>query len=258
MVSKRYTTISLITRTYTFTDGTTAYGSQVNSEINNIVNTLNNLDAASLSWDNVKVITLTLAGNANANSFKITGLAAATTSGDALSYGGVLNGTTLTLSSTVNSNLSFDNTSTHGIVGSTTNDAAAAGNVGEYKESAHTGNTNLPISSGQWGDITSLSLTAGDWLVTAIAPVNQNGATSFTFLDYGISTTSGNSSTGLNIGQNYFESPAPGAAADVTIIVPTYRISLSGTTTIYFKVNTTFATATPITQGYRLSAWRVR
>ena len=48
--------MSLITRTYTFTDGTTAYGSQVDSEIANIVNTLNNLDAATQTWDIVKIV----------------------------------------------------------------------------------------------------------------------------------------------------------------------------------------------------------
>lgn len=48
--------MSLITRTFTFVDGTTAYGSQVDSEIANIVNTLNNLDAASKNWDQVSIL----------------------------------------------------------------------------------------------------------------------------------------------------------------------------------------------------------
>lgn len=48
--------MALITRTYTFTDGTTAYGSQVDSEVANIVTTLNNLNAASATWDIVKAV----------------------------------------------------------------------------------------------------------------------------------------------------------------------------------------------------------
>lgn len=47
--------MSLITRTYTFTDGTTAYGSQVESEFANIVNTLNNLDSGATVWDIIKI-----------------------------------------------------------------------------------------------------------------------------------------------------------------------------------------------------------
>ncbi len=50
--------MSTITRTYTFTDGTTAYGSQVESEISNIVTTWNNHDAGSSQWT-----TLSVSGN---------------------------------------------------------------------------------------------------------------------------------------------------------------------------------------------------
>jgi len=78
--------MAYLTRTFTFTDGTTAYGSQVDSEIANIVNTLNTSDAGTKTWTNVKVATLTLAGNAAAGGFKITGLAQGTTSGDSVSY----------------------------------------------------------------------------------------------------------------------------------------------------------------------------
>ena len=47
--------MSQITRTYTFTDGTTAYGSQVNTEIQNIVTAFNNADSASASWTSLSV-----------------------------------------------------------------------------------------------------------------------------------------------------------------------------------------------------------
>lgn len=48
--------MALLTRTYTFTDGTTAYGSQVESEIANVVTKLNSLNAATATWDLVKVV----------------------------------------------------------------------------------------------------------------------------------------------------------------------------------------------------------
>lgn len=43
-----------ITRTYTFTDGTDAFGSQVESEISNIVTTWNNHDSGVSSWTALK------------------------------------------------------------------------------------------------------------------------------------------------------------------------------------------------------------
>lgn len=46
--------MATITRTYTFTDGTTAYGSQVEVEVANIVTVFNNHDSGSSTWTQVK------------------------------------------------------------------------------------------------------------------------------------------------------------------------------------------------------------
>lgn len=78
--------MSLITRTFTFTDGSTAYGSQVNSEIANIVNALNSLDQGNTTWTNVKVTTLSVQGDVVMNSHKLTGLTPGITSGDSVSF----------------------------------------------------------------------------------------------------------------------------------------------------------------------------
>lgn len=78
--------MSLLTRTYTFTDGTTAYGSQVDSEVANIVNTLNSLDQGNTTWTNVKVTTLAPQANVSLGGHKITNLGTPTTSGDAVAY----------------------------------------------------------------------------------------------------------------------------------------------------------------------------
>src|SRR5690349_6668928 len=47
---------SLFTRTYTFVDGTIAYGSQVEAEIANIVNNLNSLNTATINWGQVSIL----------------------------------------------------------------------------------------------------------------------------------------------------------------------------------------------------------
>lgn len=54
--------MSSITRTYTFTDGTTAYGSQVESEVSNIVTTWNNHNSGTSRWTTVDATTFKQVG----------------------------------------------------------------------------------------------------------------------------------------------------------------------------------------------------
>lgn len=154
---------------------------------------------------------------------------------------------------TVTGNLAFTPT-TAGIVGTPTNNNTAAGNVGEYVESIVSA-TNFPTSTNH-GDLTSISLTAGDWDVTAIMFDSRNGAT-VTAVEAGISVTSGNSGTGLVQGSNNLRGSPPTATNDDNIAIPNYRMSLSATTTVYFKYTATFTVGTPQASG-RLSARRQR
>lgn len=78
--------MSLITRTYSFTDGSVAYGSQVESEIANIVNTLNSLDQGNTTWTNVDVTTLSVHDDIEMGGNKVTGLGTPNTAGDAAIY----------------------------------------------------------------------------------------------------------------------------------------------------------------------------
>lgn len=141
------------------------------------------------------------------------------------------------------------------IVGTATNDNAAAGNVGEYVESVFSA-VNATTST-NWGDATSISLTAGDWdvdlniLLSWIAGViTQN--------DFGVSKTSGNSTTGLVIGSNYFNYVANATSAtNANGNVTRWRVSLSATTTIYAKHRYIYNSTAPQSYG-RLSARRVR
>ncbi len=47
---------ALFTRTYTFVDGTTAYGSQVEAEIGNIVTLLNSLNSGTTNWGQINAL----------------------------------------------------------------------------------------------------------------------------------------------------------------------------------------------------------
>lgn len=78
--------MALIIRNYSFSDNTAAYGSQVDSEIGNLVNSLNNLNSAGTTWTTVKVTTLTPMGDVSMGGHKITSLATPTVSGDMVRY----------------------------------------------------------------------------------------------------------------------------------------------------------------------------
>lgn len=151
--------------------------------------------------------------------------------------------------------LAVTNTGGTQIRGTTTNDSAVAGFLGEYVESIISTNTSYP-TSGTWGDMTSISLTAGDWDVSLTAYFNQNGAT-VSGQDIGISSTSGNSSSGLTLGTNQLPSFGPTATYDNSSTIANYRVSISATTTYYAKLNGTYSVATP-RYRCRLSARRIR
>ena len=146
------------------------------------------------------------------------------------------------------------------ITGTNTNDSAAAGNVGEYIESVSSGNTAVNGTTNQYKSLTSISLTAGDWDVSALAEYVHNGGSSLTYFGIGIGTADGNSGTGLVTGQNFrtYQNSVTSTTIVPSISIPPYRVSLAGTTTYYLKVFCGYTVATPNVSGYRISARRVR
>lgn len=148
-------------------------------------------------------------------------------------------------------------TSGQGITGSTTNDSANAGVVGEFIQTRTTSFTNVPGSSGNWSDLGSVALTAGDWDVSCMVNASLNSSV-MTSMDVGISTTTGNSATGLQEGDNWAESAAlPVGSVHQSVAVPAYRMSLSGNTTVYLKGKFGYSVATPQYVS-RISARRMR
>lgn len=138
--------------------------------------------------------------------------------------------------------------------GTATNDNAAAGFIGEYVSSVVSA-VSFPTTD-NYGDLTSISLTAGDWNVSGSFLATINGAT-VTQVIIGISTTSGNSGTGLVDGDSSNRAIGPTATYDSSTFVPVLRVSLSATTTYYLKFRAQYTVATPRASG-RLSARRVR
>jgi hypothetical protein len=144
------------------------------------------------------------------------------------------------------------------IRGTTTNDSGAAGFVGEIISATQTA-TNAPTST-EFGDLTSISLTAGDWDVNGLIAWDNNGAT-WTDCRIGISSTSGNNATGLATGDNSFRNTHASSATTpvrVSQCISGFRVSLTSTTTYYLKYASTYSAGGPPTAAGRLSARRVR
>lgn len=145
------------------------------------------------------------------------------------------------------------------IRGSNTNNAAAAGFVGEYVSSAVSTNSNYP-ATGVYGDLTSISLTAGDWLVTGAVRSNTATSSTTTNFEAAVTTTSGNSISGGVQGENYFETNFAAPANNTRLgplVIASYRISLSATTTVYLKYAASYPSGQPVATG-SLRATRVR
>ncbi len=142
------------------------------------------------------------------------------------------------------------------IPGTRTNDSASAGNCGEYISSTVLVGSAVSLVSGTATNITSISLTAGDWDVSGnIAFVGAAGTTATT----GVATINTTSGTAPTI-------PGAGAynrvvvsAVNSTIVLPTgsTRISLASTTTVYLIGASAFSGGTSTAYGF-IGARRAR
>lgn len=144
------------------------------------------------------------------------------------------------------------------VAGRTSGDPAA-GRIGEMLQSRVTSSTTYAVATDTYGDAASLSLTAGVWDITAVFDIQRGSAVfSSTLLIIGIGTGSGTSTAGLQTGDNMdiLSSVIPTTFGEVTLKVPTFRVSHSSTTTYYLKSYVgSFTTASP-TYRCRISAVR--
>ncbi|MBR8083065.1 hypothetical protein KDX23_09945 [Burkholderia vietnamiensis] len=141
---------------------------------------------------------------------------------------------------------------TGGIVGTSTNNNANAGSVGEFINPAATSGTNLANNTPT--NCASTSFTAGDWDVQGIVAFIPAGSTSIVNPSIGISTTSatfgGFDTTSTKIGTN-------GAGLGDVMPTPIVRLSLSATTTVYLVATAGVSTSTATCSG-RIRGRRIR
>lgn len=145
------------------------------------------------------------------------------------------------------------------ILGTNTNDLASAGYVGQWLQSIVPDASAVSLTTGTTTNITSISLTAGDWDVTGMIVLKPAGTTTITQIQYGVwtannaldSVTSANGNTGI------WSQASAAPNSDISFQIANYRVSIASTTTIYLNVLPTFGTSTLAAFG-RISARRVR
>jgi hypothetical protein len=147
---------------------------------------------------------------------------------------------------------------TAGIVGTTTNNNANAGSVGEYVESVILSGSPVSLTTATDTNLTSISLTAGDWDVEGYINYLAGSGTATTNQSAGLTSTSATMPA--------LDSPARttqllavtgNGSTPHTIPSPRVRFSLSATTTIYIVARIGFPSGT-VTMNGSIRARRVR
>jgi hypothetical protein len=118
------------------------------------------------------------------------------------------------------------------VLGTATNDNAAAGYVGEYIEATNSSGTSVTTNVAT--NLATLSLTAGDWDVDGIVCLVAAGPSS---ISQALGWSSVSSATQPAV-YKLASSPIPfnqpnGATVPISLPIPTLRYSLGATTTIY-------------------------
>lgn len=140
--------------------------------------------------------------------------------------------------------------------GTTTNDNAQAGNVGEFITAAKTLATARQNTTNSSITLVSVALTPGDWDCRGIVSSALSNTTTMTQLSASISGTDGVLGTQGTEGTTEIVPVSAGDAGNDLRVGPA-RQSLSGNTTIYLVAGATFATSTLWNFG-TLSCRRVR
>lgn len=138
-----------------------------------------------------------------------------------------------------------------------TNNNATAGNVGEYIESVIPNGSAVALTTNVAATVTSISLTAGDWDVTAMGYIAPAATTSMTQTITSISGTTNTLDATPGKVNGYTFAPIVTAGAAASQSIPPYRLSLAGTTTVFLVAQATFTISTAGAYGI-IRARRIR
>lgn len=145
-----------------------------------------------------------------------------------------------------------DTTST--IHGTATNNSAAAGILGQIISSLVATGSPVTLTTNTAANVTSISLTAGDWDIEGNVNFNLTGATATAF-SAGISLTTATVPTdGSEVASGVVTTAITGVNG---ITLPRKRVSIAGTTTVYLVAKSTFTLGSETAFG-GITARRVR
>jgi hypothetical protein len=135
------------------------------------------------------------------------------------------------------------------VKGTNTNNSAAAGYMGEYIESTLAVGSAVSLTSGVTSNVTSISLTAGDWDVSGIVLMDSGATTNVTRVSGGINSTSAT----IDVTKGYYNhlqaGYVPGGGQFRAMPLNTSRFSLASTTTIYLLALANFTVSTCTAYG---------
>jgi hypothetical protein len=146
----------------------------------------------------------------------------------------------------------------NGLVGTTTNNNATTGCVGEVISSSVASGSAIGLTASTAANITSITLTAGDWDVSAFGGFIPAGTTSMTQYVASISTTSAtlDGTTPFAISKFSVAANVP-AGLDSQLFAGPVRASLTGSTTYFLVVRAIFTVSTLTSYG-AIRARRIR
>jgi hypothetical protein len=145
---------------------------------------------------------------------------------------------------------------TAGIVGTTTNNNASVGAVGEYVSSVVAAVSAVPLTNNVAANVTSISLTAGDWDVRGDVSIQPAATTSMVTANGGINTVSATIPT-VGVGPRFYLSVAFPTGVGTQMSLASFRISIAATTTVYLVALAAFTVSTCAAFGY-IGARRIR
>ena len=129
--------------------------------------------------------------------------------------------------------------STSGIIGTTTNDNAAALSVGQEITSVIPLASAVSLTTATPANLTTLSLTAGDWDVYGNITATLSAGTDFTQFMVWISLFNASVPD-----HSLMNKTTTLGASILGLSAPYFRVSASGTTTVYLSCNQVFAGGT--------------
>ena len=139
--------------------------------------------------------------------------------------------------------LSFSSTS--GIIGTTTNNNAAAGSVGQLISSVVTAASGITFTTNVAANVTSISLTAGDWdVIGNVTFIPVLTTTRVYITDGWISLTSATLPDQSLYASLPYVNTGFVSSTYIGFNVPSLRVSISGTTTVYLSILGAFDTST--------------